>query len=445
MDQKLQSVERVRQEAYGALRAQVTTLSERAGSLTNALRTPHVRGRWGEAQLRNVVEYAGMVEYCDYVSQATKSTEDGLLRPDLVVRIPGGKHVVVDAKAPLAAYLDAFETSEESERERHLGDHARQVREHVTKLSAKGYWRQFEPTPDLVVMFLPDESYLRAAHEHDPTLQEYAWSSNVVLASPSTLMILLRTVAVTWQQETLAESAHEVSELGRELYKRLATMGAHVGRLGKSLDGAVKAYNETVGSLERQVLSRLAGSRSTGSRASSCPSCSRSSARPGRWPRRSWSTRPRFRSRSSLRATTPPERDAPTGTSGDVRAFSRLGPRCGATLSRWRCTCERRSRRDHHRWRSGRLHGGPLHRQGQPEPARDRGLQLGRSAHDHERCRELPGIRRRDPRAGDDGRLPPPGRALRRRVRDRRRHARRLLRAPLPGLRRRRRSIARTR
>ncbi len=247
MDKKLQSVERVRQEAYGALRAQVTTLSERAGSLTNALRTPHVRGRWGEAQLRNVVEYAGMVEYCDYVSQATKSTDDGLLRPDLVVRIPGGKHVVVDAKAPLAAYLDAFETSEESDRERHLGDHARQVREHVTKLSAKRYWRQFEPAPDLVVMFLPDESYLRAAHEHDPSLQEYAWSSNVVLASPSTLMILLRTVAVTWQQETLAESAHEVSELGRELYKRLATMGAHVGRLGKSLDGAVDAYNKTVG------------------------------------------------------------------------------------------------------------------------------------------------------------------------------------------------------
>jgi DNA recombination protein RmuC len=254
MDHQLQGVERVRQEAYGALQAQVTTLSERAGSLTNALRTPHVRGRWGEAQLRNVVEYAGMVEHCDYVAQATTSTEDGTLRPDLVVRIPGGKHVVVDAKAPLAAYLDAFETSDDVERERHLADHARQVREHVTKLSAKGYWRQFEPSPDVVVMFLPDESYLRVAHEHDPALQEYAWSSNVVLASPSTLMILLRTVAMTWQQETIAESAREVNALGRELYKRLATMGTHVGRLGKSLDGAVKAYNETIGSFERQVL-----------------------------------------------------------------------------------------------------------------------------------------------------------------------------------------------
>ena len=254
MDSHLQGVERVRQEAYGALQAQVTTLSERAGSLTNALRTPHVRGRWGEVQLRNVVEHAGMVEHCDYVSQATTSTEDGVLRPDLVVRIPGGKHVVVDAKAPLAAYLEAFETSDDAERDRLLADHARQVREHVTKLSAKGYWRQFEPSPDVVVMFLPDESYLRAAHEHDPSLQEYAWSSNVILASPSTLMILLRTVAMTWQQETIAESAREVSALGRELYKRLATMGAHVSRLGRSLDGAVKAYNETVGSLERQVL-----------------------------------------------------------------------------------------------------------------------------------------------------------------------------------------------
>jgi DNA recombination protein RmuC len=254
MDLQLQSVERVRQESYGALQVQVSALAERAGKLTNALRTPHVRGRWGEAQLRNVVEYAGMVEYCDYVVQATAATDDGALRPDLVVRIPGGKHVVVDAKAPLTAYLDAFETSDEAERDRRLADHARQVREHVTKLSAKGYWRQFEPSPDLVVMFLPDESYLRVAHEHDPSLQEYAWSSNVVLASPSTLMILLRTVAMTWQQETVAESAREVSELGRELYKRLATMGAHMSKLGRSLDGAVDAYNRTVGSLERQVL-----------------------------------------------------------------------------------------------------------------------------------------------------------------------------------------------
>jgi DNA recombination protein RmuC len=255
MDDHLNAVERVRQETYGALQAQVATLSERAGSLTNALRTPHVRGRWGEAQLRNIVELAGMVEHCDYVSQSTATTDEGALRPDLVVRIPGGKHVVVDAKAPLAAYLDAFETSDDAERDRKLGDHARQVREHVTKLSAKSYWRQFEPSPDLVVMFLPDESYLRAAHEHDPALQEYAWSSSVILASPSTLMILLRTVAMTWQQETLAESAREVNQLGRELYERMTVaMGTHLAKLGKSLDNALGAYNETIGSLERRVL-----------------------------------------------------------------------------------------------------------------------------------------------------------------------------------------------
>jgi DNA recombination protein RmuC len=254
MDAQLRTVERVRQESYGALQSQVATLSERAGSLTNALRTPHVRGRWGESQLRNVVEYAGLVEHCDYVSQATVSTDDGSLRPDLVVRIPGGKHVVVDAKAPLVAYLDAFETSDEADRQRLFADHARQVRDHIGKLSAKSYWRQFEPSPDFVVMFLPDESYLRVAHEHDSSLQEYAWSSNVILASPSTLMILLRTVSMTWQQETVAESAREISDLGRELYKRLGTMGTHFAKLGRSLEGAVDSYNKTVGSLERQVL-----------------------------------------------------------------------------------------------------------------------------------------------------------------------------------------------
>jgi DNA recombination protein RmuC len=254
MDRQLQTVERVRQESYGALQTQVSTLAERAGSLTNALRTPHVRGRWGEAQLRNVVEFAGMVEHCDYIAQATTATDDGTLRPDLVVRIPGGKHIVIDAKAPLVAYLDAFEVSDEAERRLRFADHARQVREHVGKLAAKGYWRQFDPSPDFVVMFLPDESYLRVAHEHDPSLQEYAWSSNVILASPSTLMVLLRTAAMTWQQETIAQSALEISNLGRDLYKRLATMGAHFAKLGRTLDGSVKAYNETVGSLERQVL-----------------------------------------------------------------------------------------------------------------------------------------------------------------------------------------------
>jgi DNA recombination protein RmuC len=254
MDQQLQGVERIRQEAYGALRVQVSTLSERTGNLANALRAPHVRGRWGEVQLRNVVEQAGMVEHCDYVRQVTASDDERTLRPDLVVRIPGGKHVVVDAKAPLAAYLDAFETTDESERASHFASHARQVRDHVTKLAAKQYWRQFEPSPDFVVMFLPDESYLRAAHEQDPALTEDAARANVILASPSTLIALLRTVAATWQQETVAESAREVHALGRELYERIGKVGEHLAKLGRSLNGTVSAYNEAVGSLETRVL-----------------------------------------------------------------------------------------------------------------------------------------------------------------------------------------------
>ncbi len=254
MDRQLQGVERIRQEAYVTLRTQVTTLSERTGNLANALRAPHVRGRWGEAQLRNVVEQAGMVEHTDYVRQATTSDEERTLRPDLVVRIPGGKHVVVDAKAPLAAYLEAFETQDEAERSRHFADHARQVRDHVGKLSGKQYWRQFEPSPDFVVMFLPDESYLRVAHEHDPALAEDAWRANVILASPSTLVALLRTVAATWQQETVAESAREVHALGRELYERIGKVGEHLAKLGRSLNGTVGAYNEAVGSLETRVL-----------------------------------------------------------------------------------------------------------------------------------------------------------------------------------------------
>jgi DNA recombination protein RmuC len=214
-----------------------------------------VRGRWGEAQLRNVVEFAGWSSTATTSSQATTSTDDGTLRPDLVVRIPGGKHVVVDAKAPLTAYLGRLrDVRRGRSASGSSSDHARQVREHVTKLSAKAYWRQFEPSPTSSCMFLPTSRTSRAAHEHDPSLQEYAWSSNVILASPSTLMMLLRTVSMTWQQETIAESARRCPALGRELYKRLSTMGAHFAKLGRTLDGAVEPYNKTVGSLERQVL-----------------------------------------------------------------------------------------------------------------------------------------------------------------------------------------------
>ncbi len=263
MDQQLQGVERVRQEAYGTLTESVRQLrtdQERlraeTGNLVTALRAPHVRGRWGEIQLRRVIELAGMVEHCDFVEQQTTTDEDGrILRPDVVVRLPGGKQIVIDSKVPLVAYLDAFrETATEDERLARLKDHARHVREHVLKLGQKAYWRQLPATPEFVVMFLPDETFLRGALEQDPSLVELAVANNVIPASPTNLIGLLRAVHYGWQQETIAESAREVSDLGRELYKRLATMGAHFTRMGKSLDGAVKAYNDTVGSLERNVL-----------------------------------------------------------------------------------------------------------------------------------------------------------------------------------------------
>jgi DNA recombination protein RmuC len=252
---RVQELDRAREQAFGALGKQVSLLSERTGSLANALRSPTVRGRWGEAQLRNVVELAGMLEHCDFVAQvSTRDGEGDLLRPDLVVRIPGGKHLVVDAKVPLAAYLEAFETADDDARAERLAAHARQVRDHAVKLGSKAYWRQFAPAPDFVVMFVPDETLLRVAHEHDRRLSEDAWGLGVVLASPSTLMTLLRTVAAVWQQETVADSAQAIHELGVELHKRLGTYTGHLAKLGRSLDGAVGAYNEAVGSFESRVL-----------------------------------------------------------------------------------------------------------------------------------------------------------------------------------------------
>jgi DNA recombination protein RmuC len=262
MDRQMSGMEKVRQEAYGAVTQHLTTLAKtqdglrlETGNLVKALRTPHVRGRWGEVQLRNVVEAAGMLPRCDFQEQASIRDADGsLLRPDLVVKIPGGKHVVVDAKAPLAAYLDACESEDDDQRTMHLVDHARQVRDHMNKLAQKAYSRQFDPSPDFVIMFVPDETFIRVAQEHDAALSEDGWRQGVILASPSTLFTLLRTVAATWQQETVAESAREVHELGRELYGRIATMSSHLADAGKGLDNAVKHYNAAVRSLESRVL-----------------------------------------------------------------------------------------------------------------------------------------------------------------------------------------------
>ena len=260
---QVNALESARKEAYGSLTEAVRSLREdqhrlrsETSNLVTALRAPHVRGRWGEIQLRRVIEMAGMVQYCDFVEQATTTDGDGrVLRPDVVVRLPGGKRIVIDSKAPLAAYLEAFATeSTEAERSLRFAEHARHVREHILKLGQKGYWRQIDSTPEFVVMFLPDESFLRVALEHDASLIELAVDNNVIPASPTNLIGLLRAVHYGWQQETIAEGARQISDLGRELYKRLSTMGAHVSKLGRSLDAAVRSYNETVGSLERQVL-----------------------------------------------------------------------------------------------------------------------------------------------------------------------------------------------
>jgi DNA recombination protein RmuC len=262
VDGQVRTLEQARQQAFGALKQELSTLRDgqerlrsETGNLVTALRAPHVRGRWGEMQLKRVVEAAGMIEHCDFVLQSTTRDGDGsLLRPDLIVKLPGGKHVVVDAKVPLVAYLDACGTDDPDARTTHLRDHARQLREHVSKLSAKAYQRQFEPSPDFVIMFLPDEAFLRAAHEHDNAITEDAWRLNVVPASPTNLFALLRTVAATWQQETVAQSAREVHGLGQQLYDRLSTMAGHIDGLGRSLTSAVGHYNKTVRTIESRVL-----------------------------------------------------------------------------------------------------------------------------------------------------------------------------------------------
>ena len=259
VDGKIEQLEQARSGAYARLDEQLKSLlnsqiklESETGNLVRALRTPAIRGRWGEIQLRKVVEMAGMVNYCDFVEQET--ADSGRLRPDMIIKLPNGRNIIVDSKAPLQAYLESLEATDDNQRAACLAHHARQIRDHLQKLSAKNYWEQFQPTPEFVVLFLPGETFFSAALAQDPALIEAGVDQKVLLATPTTLIALLRSVAYGWQQGKLTENAEAISQLGREMYDRLATLNQHFTQMGKNLERAVDSYNKGMASLDSRVL-----------------------------------------------------------------------------------------------------------------------------------------------------------------------------------------------
>ena len=250
----LGEIEKAREGAYRAVAEQMRALNSETGRLARALRQPTTRGRWGEYQLRNVFELVGMSEHVDFVEQPTAAGEDGALRPDAVVRLPGGKHIVVDAKTPLEAYLDAVEADDEETRTRRFADHARHVRGHVRALASKAYWSALDETPDFVVMFIPGEAFYAAAVENDPALFDAAVRDRVLICTPTTFVALVKAVAHGWRERKLAENAEAVAALARDLFKRIKTFGGHMDKLGRALRQGVESYNRSVGALEARVL-----------------------------------------------------------------------------------------------------------------------------------------------------------------------------------------------